>query len=174
VASPEQFSLAVTPATLQIAQQTSAQLTATGTFADGTTHNLTTAVTWSSSDASAATVGYQTGILAGLSAGTSTITATLGTVTSTAQVTVSNATLTSIAVSPASPSVALAGTLQLTATGTFSDGSTQPMLNVTWSSSSPAVAYVSASGLATGTATGTATMSATVNGVSGSTVLTVQ
>ena len=174
VASPEQFSLAVTPATLQIAQQTSAQLTATGTFADGTTHDLTTAVTWSSSDASAATVGYQTGILAGLSAGTSTITATLGTVTSTAQVTVSNATLTSIAVSPASPSVALAGTLQLTATGTFSDGSTQPMLNVTWSSSSPAVAYVNASGLATGTATGTATMSATVNGVSGSTVLTVQ
>jgi len=88
VALPTLISIAVTPATATVAVGASTQLTATGTFVDGTTQDFTSLVNWSSSNAAAATVGYQTGLVSGLASGTPTITATLGSVTSTAQVTV--------------------------------------------------------------------------------------
>jgi uncharacterized protein YjdB len=88
IALPTQISLAVTPATASVAVGVSTQLTATGTFVDGTTQDFTTLVNWSSSNPTAATVGYQTGLVSGLAGGTSTITATLGSATSTAQLTV--------------------------------------------------------------------------------------
>jgi hypothetical protein len=88
VALPTLISIAVTPATATVAVGASTQLTATGTFTDGTTQDFTSLVNWSSSNATAATVGYQTGLVSGLASGTSTITATLGPATSTAQVTV--------------------------------------------------------------------------------------
>jgi hypothetical protein len=83
-------------------------------------------------------------------------------------------TLTSIAVTPANPTVTVGGTQQFTATGTYSDASTQNLTSqVTWGSSSTGVATVTAGGLATGVATGTATISATLGAVSGSTGLSV-
>jgi hypothetical protein len=86
--SPAQVSLAVTPATASVAPGATTQLKATGTYVDGTTQDFTTLVNWSSSTATAATVGYQTGLVSGLAGGSSTITATLGSVTATAQVSV--------------------------------------------------------------------------------------
>jgi uncharacterized protein YjdB len=88
VVSPAQVSLAVTPTTASVAAGATTQLTATGTFIEGSTQDFTALVNWSSSNASAATVAYQTGVVSGLAAGTSTITATLGSVSSTGQVTV--------------------------------------------------------------------------------------
>ena len=44
---------------------------------------------------------------------------------------------------------------------------------MTWASATPSVATITPAGLATGVATGTSTITATLNGVSGSTVLTV-
>src|SRR5262249_40795567 len=56
--------------------------------------------------------------------------------------------LTSIAVNPASPSVALGASLQLTATGTFADGSSHDITpQATWTSASPQIASVATSGL---------------------------
>ncbi len=88
VVLPQQVSLAITPTTVQVAAGGSTQLKATGTFIDGTTQDFTTLVNWSSSNSAAATIGYQTGLVSGSATGVSTITATLGSVTSTAQVTV--------------------------------------------------------------------------------------
>ena len=52
-------------------------------------------------------------------------------------------TLSSIAVTPANPTVATGATQQFTATGTYSDGSTQNITTqVTWSSSSTSVASI--------------------------------
>lgn len=82
-------------------------------------------------------------------------------------------TLTSIAVTSASPSVFVDGTLQFTATGTYSDSTTGDITSsVTWSSSSTTVATISSTGLATGVATGTSTITATKDGISGTTSLT--
>jgi len=83
-------------------------------------------------------------------------------------------TLTSIAVTPANPTVTVGATQQFTATGTYSDSSTLDLTNqVTFASSSTAVATITAGGLATAVATGSTTISATLGPVSGSTGLSV-
>jgi trimeric autotransporter adhesin len=174
VASPKQISIAITPAKVQIAFHTFTQLTATGTFVDGTTQDLSAMVNWSSSAPNVATVGFQTGIVSGLAPGQATITAALGSVSATAAVTVTNASLTSIMLSPAHPSVASGSSQQFAAAGNFSDGSTQTLLGATWSSSNPTIAVVNGLGLATGTSPGTTTITAALSGVSGTTSLTVQ
>src|SRR5262249_19247747 len=86
----------------------------------------------------------------------------------------SGVTLTSIGVTPANPTVPVGGTQQFTATGTYSDSSTQNVTNqVTWASSNTAAATINSTGLATAVAAGTTTISATLGAVSGSTGLTV-
>lgn len=175
VASPQQISIAITPGSAQLAQQTSTQLKATGTLDSGGTQDLTTAVCWTSSSPKVATVGWQTGILTGVAPGQSTITASLGSVSETIQGKVTNASLTSITLSPPNPTLSLGASQSFTATGHFADGSSETLLGPTWTSSDPAVAVVdSSSGFLSSTGTGVATITATANGVSGSTNVTVQ
>ena len=84
-------------------------------------------------------------------------------------------TLTSITVTPANPSILTGASQQFTATGTYSDGSTQNITSqATWTSSNTGVATISTAGLATGVSVGDTTISATLAGVTGSTPLTVQ
>src|SRR5947208_1659605 len=76
------------------------------------------------------------------------------------------ATLSSIAVTPANPSIAAGATQQFKATGTYSDGTTKDLSSsAAWSSSNTSVATVSAAGLATGVSAGQSSISATVSGV---------
>ena len=83
-------------------------------------------------------------------------------------------TLTSVAVTPANPTLLVGATRQFTATGTYSDGSTQNVTSqATWTSSSTTVATISSSGLATAVAAGSTTIRAALAGVTGSTTLTV-
>ncbi len=77
-------------------------------------------------------------------------------------------------VAPAAPAIPLGGTQQFTATGSYSDGSTQNLTTTaTWSSSNTAVATIAAGGLATSAGAGSATISAASGTVTGSTTLTV-
>lgn len=69
------------------------------------------------------------------------------------------ATLQSIAVTPATATVQAGKTQSFTATGTYSDGSTQNIsTQVTWSSSNASVASVSSSGVATAIAGGSSSI----------------
>jgi uncharacterized protein YjdB len=174
VTSSALVSIAIAPANAKVAETTQAQFKATGTFADGSTQDLTTSVNWASSNQGIATMGAQSGVLKALSPGLTTITATFGSITGSTSVTITNATLTLITVSPSSASIALGSAQQFTATGTFSDGSTQVLINANWSSSDTGVAIVTSFGLATTSGTGTATIFANLNGVSGNATLTVQ
>jgi hypothetical protein len=80
----------------------------------------------------------------------------------------------SIAVTPPAPSLVAGATEQFTATGTYSDQSTRDITGqVTWSSSAPAVATISAGGALAAAAAGTSTITASLDGVSGSTSLLV-
>jgi hypothetical protein len=173
VASPQQIVVVIAPSGTEVAQQTSVQLSAQGTLTGGGKQDLTTAANWTSSSPTVATVGWQTGIVTGLAPGQTTIKATLGAASNAIQVKVTNASLVSITVTPASPSIALGSSQQFAATGTFSDGSQQALAGASWSSSNPTIAAVNSSGLANSTGTGMATIIATVNGVNGSTNLTV-
>src|SRR4029077_3315310 len=83
--------------------------------------------------------------------------------------------LTSIAVTPANPAVGIGGTQQFTATGTYSDQSTQDLTSqVTWTSSSPAVATINGTGRATAASQGTTTITGALGELNGTTTLTVQ
>jgi Bacterial Ig-like domain (group 2) len=178
-------SLTVTPASPQIAAGSSAQLTATGTYTDNSAQNLTSAATWVSSAPSVATVSAGL-VICNPNAtigGSATISATgataTGTTTGSAAVTCAAPVLSSIAVAPAALTLATGGTAQLTATGVFSSGPSQPLTSaVVWSSSVPSVATVSATGLVTcnasATVSGSATISATSGSISGSVGVTCQ
>jgi N-acetylneuraminic acid mutarotase len=170
-------SIVVTPATPSIARGTTQQFIATGTFSDSTTQDLTSSVTWSSSDPTVAPIsnaGGSRGLATGANTGTVTITAALNNVSGTATLTVTAATLSSLNVTPASPVIARGTTQQFTATGTFSDGSTQDLTaSVTWTSGSTTVATITPAGLATGANVGNSTITATLGSVSGSTTLNV-
>jgi hypothetical protein len=156
-----------------VAKGLTQQFTATGTFSDNSTQNLTSQVTWASATPSVATITAG-GLATGVIPGTSSISATLGSVSGSTVLTVSAAVLQSIVVTPANPSVAKGLTQQFTATGTFSDNSTQNLTSqVTWASATPSVATITAGGLATGVTPGTSSISATLGSVTGSTVLTV-
>ncbi len=166
-------SIAVTPANPSIAKGLTEQFTATGTYSDNSTENLTSQVTWASATASVATI-TSAGLATGVGVGTSTISAMLSGVTGSTVLTVTAATLESIAVTPANPSIAKGLTEQFTATGTYSDNSTENLTSqVTWASATASVATITSAGLATGVGVGTSTISAMLSGVTGSTVLTV-
>lgn len=76
-------SIAITPTTpTTLRRMATVQFTATGTYSDSTTQDITTNVTWNSSNTSIATIGANTGAMSGVGAGTTNITASSGSVTS--------------------------------------------------------------------------------------------
>ena len=170
--APALVSIAVTPVNPSIAAGQQQQFTATGTYSDGSHADFTKFATWSSSSTSVATVSG--GLATGVAVGSTTIQATSGSISGSTNLTVTAATLVSIAVTPANPSIAVGQQQQFTATGTYTDGSHQNLTaTATWSSSAPSVATIAAGGLATALAPGSTTIQATSGSISGSTILTV-
>jgi YVTN family beta-propeller protein len=84
------------------------------------------------------------------------------------------ATLISISVTPANPSIPVGVTKQFAASGTYSDGTSHDITTqVAWSSSNTSVATVNSSALATAVSAGTTTITAISGSISGNTTLTV-
>ena len=178
--SPQLQSLQVTPTNPSVAKGTSAQLTATGIYSDNSHADLTAQVTWATSDAAVATIGANTGQALGIVAGTATLSASLQGLSAATTLRVTGASLLSIALTPPIPSIAAGTSEQFTATGTFSDNTTENLTaELTWTSSHTAIATVSSSGLGSAVSAGSATISATCKvastcgSLAGSTVLTV-
>jgi hypothetical protein len=172
VSAAKLSSIALTPLTPTIAKSTTKQFTATGTFTDGTTQDLTSQVTWASATTTVATI-TTAGLATGVGAGTSTISATFSGKTGSTTLTVTPATLSSITVTPATASVPKGFSRQYTATGNFSDGTTQDLTSlVTWASSTTTVATITSAGLANLVGVGTTTITASYSGKSGTATLT--
>jgi len=73
--------------------------------------------------------------------------------------------LTSLAIAPNQPKVGIGSTTQLTATATYSNGSSDNVTrSVSWSSADPRVVNVSAGGVASGSATGNVVITASFQG----------
>lgn len=169
-------SISLSPSSKTIIKGTTTQFTATATYSNGTTSDISNTAVWTSSDTSVAGVNTSTsngGLAQGINSGSVTITATSGGKSATANLSVSAATLVSIAIN-ASTSIAKGTTKQYTATGTYSDGTTLDITSlVTWSSSSSSnVSIGNASGskgLATGVAQGSSTIQASLSGINSNT-----
>jgi 6-phosphogluconolactonase (cycloisomerase 2 family)/uncharacterized protein YjdB len=169
--SGQLISIAVSPATATIPLGNTEQFSAAGTYADGTTSTLT-AATWSSSDTGVATVTG--GLATSTGQGSATISATVGSTGGSAGLTVTAPALVSINITPAHSSIQTGTTEQLTATGNYTDKSTQDLTgSVTWSSSNVSAAPVASGGLVTAAAVGVTSVTATSGQVSGSTPLGV-
>jgi hypothetical protein len=174
-------SIQVTPPTPSIASGLSQQFTATGIYTDNSVQNLTLTATWATTAPTVATVSNATGsqgLASSLSPGAATISASLNGVSGTATLTVTPATLVSIAVTPAQPTIAKGLTVQLRATGTYTDHSALDITTaVTWTPATPAVAMISnaagSQGLVSSASVGSTVVTASLSGVSGSTTLTV-
>ncbi len=173
VSSASIKSIQVSPATASLAKGTNLQLTASAVLTDGSTQDVTSSVVWSSSASSVCSVTVNA-MATAVNIGSCMATATSGSVSSSATLTVTAATLSEITLTPPNPSVCSGGSVQLKATGNFSDGSTQDMTNsVAYSSSKPLIALVTPIGLIQGLAQGNATITATSGSISASTSVTV-
>lgn len=163
------------PASTSLLAGGTLQLRATGTYNDSSTQDLTETVTWSSSNATVATVTTTSpgaGLVKALALGTTVISAASGTYSATQTLTVAAASLASIAVTSAGEKVSLAmGTsMRLLATGTYTDASTLDLTSqVAWTSSNPAVATidqnVGTNGKLRSVTTGSTTVTASLEGV---------
>jgi hypothetical protein len=171
-------SIAVTPANPIIASGATQQFTATGTYSDNTTRDITTSVTWNSDTTAVAAID-STGLATAVTTGNTTIKASSGSISGSTTLTVTPATITSLEITPANPGMLSGTTKQLTATGTYSNGTTQDLTtSVTWSSFDTTVATISSTagsnGLVTSSLAGTTTITALLGSISDSTLLTVQ
>jgi hypothetical protein len=125
--APILVSLAVTPAAPSILWGNSQQFTATGTFSDGSTQNLTTSVSWSSSATSVAAISNVSGnqgLASSIAFGRTTIAATSGSIGGSTVLTVSSPPPTISGISPASGAT-VSGTITVSASVTDSVGITK-------------------------------------------------
>ena len=171
--SSELVSIEVAPATLTIPAGTRQDFSATATYADGRTSDVTLAAMWASSDAAIASINAR-GEVFGVTPGMVTLSATLSGVTGTAALTVTNAALEALELEPAAVTLPVGARQRYTGTGRYSDGTTRDVTSLlTWSSSDDGIALVDATGEATAVAPGFATITAMLGTVSVTATLTV-
>ncbi|HEU5080695.1 MAG TPA: DUF4082 domain-containing protein [Opitutaceae bacterium] len=145
-------SISVTPASATVTTGNTQQYTATGTYSDATTQNITSQVTWASSATSKATIN-SSGLLSAIASGSSTISATLGSVSGSTPVTIQTGALT--ITTSSLPGGAISSAYSATVTGT---GGTLPYH---WSLASGTLPNGLALNANTGAITGTPTTSGT-------------
>jgi len=162
--------VAVSPSTLSLTPSQTGTLAATVTDANGQVVT-NRPVTWSTSDASIATVS-QSGVVTAVASGSATITATSGSSSGTATVTVSPVPVASVTVAPTSLSLTQGQTGSLAAT--VADANGAPLNRpVNWTSDHPSIATVSSAGVVTAVAPGSAVITADAGGKSGTASVTV-
>lgn len=130
--------------------------------------------TWTSSNAAVASVST-TGLVTAVGAGTATITATSDGVSGTATISVTHVPVASVTVTPTSATLDPGNTLTLQVTLADAGGSSLPLSGrvVTYTSSAPGVASVSAAGVVTALAPGSATITVACEGQSAAASISV-
>ncbi|HIF5961069.1 TPA: Ig-like domain-containing protein [Vibrio parahaemolyticus] len=153
---------------LMLAKDNQQSFEAVGHYSDGTSQSFTdlSVLDWHSSNLGVASF-HDSGVLTAIEVGGTTLTATKdGIISNTVNVTVSDAVITSIQVTPSPMNIAKGQTQQLTATATFSDATSSDISSsVTWAPVDTATATVSSTGLLSAVEVGNTTLTATKDGV---------
>ena len=173
VPPPTLSAIELTPASVSLLTGATQQFSAIGRMSDGSTAPVT--IAWSATGGTVSSTGLYT---AGSTAGTYRVIARQsgGTLADTASVSITTPTpapVASVGVSPASTSIPVGSTAQLTATLEDADGNVLAGRSIAWVSSNPGVASVNGSGLVTGVAVGSANITAISESKSGSATVTV-
>ena len=166
-------SITVNPPNATMPVSTTQQFAATGTYSDGSTQDLTSIATWTSSSSSA-TIN-SAGLATAAAVGNSTIQASSGSQRGSATVTVGTPGLVSLALTPTAATIAFGASQQYQLMGTYTDGSSQNLTSsVSWFSVPSTTASVSGSGLAVGLVQGNAVITASSGTLAAISLLTVQ
>ena len=175
-------SLSIAPATALQSVGATQQFTATVTFSDNSTRDVTSQANWASNASSIATITQAGGLELAVAPGDATISASFTaagrTVSASTALHVALPPLQSIAIEPADARLELGANQQFKAIGTLPDGTTMDLTQfVAWSSSDQTVLRVNMTpgrfGLGNTREPGAATINATANGISGSASVTV-
>ncbi|MGI2134034.1 Ig-like domain-containing protein, partial [Shewanella baltica] len=163
----------VTPSPVNVAKGQTQLLVATATYSDTTSSDVSSSVTWTPVDTNTATV-TSAGVLSGVEVGSTTVTASKDGVTSNAvAVTVSDAVIETIEVTPSPVNVAKGQTQPLVATATYSDTTSSDVSSsVTWTPVDTNTATVTSAGVLSGVEVGSTTVTASKDGIT-SNVVTV-
>ena len=166
-------SISVAPTNVSVTAGLTQQITVTAAYSDGSTKDVTEQATYQSAQSNIATIS-SSGLIAGITAGSTTIRISFGEKSVSVPVTVTQATIQSLVVSSANVNVSAGMTQQLTVTATYSDGTTKDVTTQsTFQSDQTNIATVSAGGLVTGVAAGNASISVAFGDKSASVPVTV-
>ncbi|MBT8508659.1 hypothetical protein AZH53_09605 [Methanomicrobiaceae archaeon CYW5] len=170
---PELATIEVAPSTATVEIGSTQQFSATAYDQYGDVMACIT-IAWSSSDETVGTI-TEGGLFSAASAGEATVTATSGSVSGTAVVTVPlpPPELATIEVLPADATVEIGATQSYSATGYDQYGEPMPDITVSWACSDTAVGTINKKGLFSADAAGTATITATAGSITGQTGVTV-
>ena len=171
IGTPKLTQITITPANPGVLKGATLQLAAAGIFDDGKPHALEAPITWQTNESAILTINTQ-GMVTGAGVGIAQVSASCLGMTGKTSVTVGPPALLSITVSPNQSSLPAGESEQLSATASYSDGTTQSLASANWSSAS-AIADVSATGMVLAHAVGATTISATSGSVIGTAGLTV-
>ncbi len=184
--NPTLTSLTIGPLTPTVTQGQTFQMSATGTYDDGSTSDLTGKASWTSDNPSCATVGSATGLITAATTVATTCTtnigASVGTVSASSTVaTVTPGTLSAITLSASTASPTAGSSLTFTAKGTYTGTTQQQDITtlVTWNNdNTTALTLTQGSGSATVSSTASgqvAHVSASLSGITSNVVtITVQ
>jgi uncharacterized protein YjdB len=163
--------IVVTPAKATVPAGKSQRYLASAQLSNGEVVDVSSDVDWSTGDGSVAVVSGD-GNATGLAPGETTVTALLDTgslrLTGSALIEVTPATVTDLAVSPATATIGVGESLAYRANAQLSDGTLVDVTNTAnWQSSDNAIAQLAPGGIATGTGQGDAIVTATLAGEAG-------
>ena len=143
VTDPVLRSIAITPnATTNMYKGQALQFTATGTYSDTSTQEITNIVTWYSDNTIYGTIN-NSGLMQSAGVGSTVISCSYESIASNStQVNVTAAVVSSAYITPSSTSVRLGQITNLVPHGIYTDGSEQTVTPTSWHSSNPAVISV--------------------------------
>jgi uncharacterized protein YjdB len=172
VSAPSVATVTVSPSPVSVNVNWTVSLSATPRDANG---NVVSGapVTWSSSDPSIAVVS-SSGVVTGISVGSTTITASSGAGSGSATVNVQLAPVNRVVVTPNNPTIDEKETVQLTATLYDAQNNVLSGRVISWTSADKSRVTVDNKGLATGVKKGNIAVTATSEGVSGNTNVRVR
>jgi len=168
VTAAESENLVITPVDARVPLGTEGQYIATAYYTDGHTADVTNLATWQISDTDIAaieTTGQTAGYTISKSVGQTNVSASFETLTDSTSLTITDAELVSLVISPSRSTIAKGNSQSYEVTGQYTDGTFKDLTSqATWQSSNNDIAYISSPSVAFGADTGTVNITATVKG----------
>lgn len=176
ISQAELTRISVTPNQYSLPVGHQSHLTAKAHYSDNSIQNITSIASWKSTDTSLVKVlnGTNGGLIDALAIGSTSVTASYQGMTASSTITVTDAVLESVSISPIKASIAAGLTQQYTLTARYSDNSTKNVTSQSsWQSTSLATATIDSLGLATGQQQGNTIISGSYKSHTASAELTV-